>query len=197
MDLMDFYRRFIAGKSPSEETMNRFLGGLWEKHYVRLCMIAMVRTRDINTAEDVVGEAWLKLLRFVRKGGELRETFEAFLYEIVRNQVRTWLRKAMRSPERTAEEDDEGMTPLDAAEAPENLAPDPLDGMLREELLKALDACCEELPEQQRAALELRLRGKTYAEIAQALNVSEMYVGVLLHRAQKNLRACLERKAAG
>ncbi len=70
--------------------------------------------------------------------------------------------------------------------------PGPTHRLLHDEQLLLLARALAELPEDQRAALELRhLRGLTVEQISQALGRSESAVGGLLRRGLRNLRESL------
>ena len=68
--------------------------------------------------------------------------------------------------------------PDDSGECPERTA-------MGRELEKAIGAALELLPMPQRAALELKALGHSLEEIADALEITANYAGVLIHRARQ------------
>jgi RNA polymerase sigma-70 factor (ECF subfamily) len=138
--------------------------------------------RDLGTAEDLVQEVFLRVHR-ARERYAPDARFSTWLYRIATNLALNELRRPRRRAPHLAS-DAEGTPPL-AAEggAPEDL----LDARRRgRAAVRALAA----LPERQRAALCLAaVEGLSYAEVAEALEVTEPAVKSLVHRARAALAA--------
>ena len=136
--------------------------------------------RDPAAAEELVQEAFIRV-----HGARERYTpdarFSTWLYRIATNLALNELRRPRRrAPHHSTDAAD--AAPL-AAEAP---GTDDVVAARREAeaVLHALD----ELPEKQRAALCLAaVEGLSYAEVAEALEVTEKAVKALVHRARSSL----------
>jgi len=74
---------------------------------------------------------------------------------------------------------------------------DPFEVMASREMLEEVERALMELPETQRAAVELKAMGKSLKEIAELLDVSASNAGVLVHRGRKALREELGAKLPG
>ena len=146
--------------------------------------------RDDAAAEDLVQEAFLRVHR-ARERYTPEARFSTWLYRIATNLALNELRRPRRR-ERHAAPDDEGGPGL---VAPAVEAEGAVDARRRAgRVLDALDA----LPEKQRAALCLAaLEWLSYAEVAEALEVSESAVKALVHRARSALADRLRAGAAG
>lgn len=140
--------------------------------------------RDPATAEELVQEAFLRVYR-ARDRYQPEARFSTWLYRIGTNLALNELRRPRRRDPH-ASLDAEGAAPL-AAEQPgtERLVDARRKGAAVEDALG-------ELPERQRAALLLSaVEGRSYAEIAALLDVTEKAVKALVHRARTNLAARL------
>ena len=136
--------------------------------------------KDRASAEELVQEAFLRVYR-ARERYAPEARFSTWIYRIATNLALNELRRPRwRDPHQSR----------DAAGAPELAAA----GAGADELVHArrLGAWVERelgaLPERQRAALWLTaVDGLSYAEVAQALEVSEAAVKALVHRARAGL----------
>ena len=135
----------------------------------------MLRNRD--DAEDVAQTTFLKAYRAFQRGDRPRHP-RKWLITIAHNTCRTRIRDARRRPQEVALEE----------QVAEPIAVGDEDVDVRE-LVHALGA----LSFNQRAALVMReLEGRTYAEIAEVLELSTSAVETLLFRARRALREQLE-----
>lgn len=127
-------------------------------------------------AEDLAQEALLRLFAAMHNG-RLRKSPRAYLFSIAHNLVVDAYR-ARRQP------------PIAAPPAPVSAAEKTQNGLLREQMERAL----AELPHEQRSALLLReFGGLSYAEIAETMNVETGVVKIWLYRARKKLGMLLDR----
>ena len=146
--------------------------------------------RDDAAAEDLVQEAFLRVHR-ARDRYTPDARFSTWLYRIATNLAFNELRRPRRR---------ERHEPADDAAGPGLVAPAvdaeaAYDARRRAE--RTLDALAS-LPEKQRAALCLAaLEGLAYAEVAEALEVSEAAVKALVHRARSALAERLRAGASG
>jgi len=134
---------------------------------------------DLATAEDLVQEVFLRVYR-ARERYAPEARFSTWLYRIATNLALNELRlPRRRTPHRSAE-DEEAVLAEPAAGAD--------DVAHARRVGRAAAAALEELPETQRAALCLAaVEGLSYAEVAEALEVTESAVKALVHRARSAL----------
>jgi RNA polymerase sigma factor (sigma-70 family) len=133
--------------------------------------------RNPDDAEDVTQLAFLNAYRAIRSGHP-PEKPRAWLLTIAQNVARRRYRKRVAMIHEV---------PLDTELAV--AAPDDYDGPTADEICAAF----RELPRNQRAALAMReLQGRSYAEIADELELSIPAVETLIFRARRSLRTLLE-----
>lgn len=139
-------------------------------------------------AEDVVHEVLCRM--FDHKEYDLIADGEKILFRSITNACinRTQRRRNIASLDATI--DDE--TRLGSL-VPSKKADDPADLASAAELREAVQTELADLPEMQRAALELKSMRYSLNEIARMLNVSASNAGVLVHRARRRLAARLTR----
>jgi RNA polymerase sigma-70 factor (ECF subfamily) len=136
--------------------------------------------RDVALAEDLVQEAFLRVYR-ARDRYAPDARFSTWLYRIATNLALNELRRPVRRA-RHARPDEAGAPALvSPAVGPDDAAD------ARRSAARAL-SLLDSLPEKQRAALCLAaIEGLSYAEVAEALEVSESAVKALVHRARSAL----------
>lgn len=137
----------------------------------------MVKSRA--QAEELMQETFLRVYR-ARDRYEVRARFSTWLYTIA---TRIALNELRRPGHRSldAGPDDAGYTAVDRS-ADQPAIDDVVDARLRG---ARVQSALLELPERQRAALWLAsVEGMSYAEVAEALDVSPQSVKALVHRAR-------------
>jgi RNA polymerase sigma factor (sigma-70 family) len=150
---------------------------LYHRHVGDVYRYSFAILRNPADAEDVTQTTFLNAYRAYRSG-ERPDSPRAWLIAIAHNVCRQRFRTASRRPQEVAYEDT-------VAEAS---VPDP-EAPTAEEIQRALG----QLAFNQRAALVMReLEGRSYAEIAELLEVSTSAVETLLFRARRALREQLE-----
>ena len=147
----------------------------------RLFRLALRITMNRAEAEDVVQDTLLKVWEH-RSEWEQIDNLEAFAIATCRNRALDIVKRAGRN-DKSIDEIDNGQWPMvngqSIIEAREQLS------LVR----KLMDS----LPELQRTIMLLRdIEGKTYQEIAQALDISETQVKVYLHRARTKIKERLK-----
>jgi RNA polymerase sigma-70 factor (ECF subfamily) len=153
----------------------------------RAALAAVARSEGV-TAEDAVDcvqEGLCTLLELAQRGAATLEGDDArnMLATIVRNVARNRRRRHFFA---RPHED------LDAAERPDGQQLRADESIARAEEHVRLRACVEELCAIQKAVVTLRLLEEQPGEdVAGALGISAGYVAVLLHRAKRELRACM------
>lgn len=161
------------------------LGEFFEIWADRLYGLALRLLGDPASAEDVVQEAFLKLMAGASRI-EGRSRLATWLYRVVYNAAMDRLRSQKREVP-VPEDGDEAVAPTPSVLVDFRLSPEAAlhDGQLRD----ALDGAVGALPPSLRAAFLLRdVEGLSTADAAEALGISEGNLKVRLHRARLQLR---------
>lgn len=144
------------------------------QHYYRpLCLYATHYLHDIDEAEDVVQDCFVKLI----SRSIMPENIKAFLYTSVRNACIDLLRR---------------QSPIDTEISPSDLSGTISDDQAQESSFREAElwTAIELLPERCREIFLMSKRdGMTYREIAEELNLSEKTVEHQISKALKTLRA--------
>lgn len=137
-------------------------------------------TRNRERAEDLAQEAFVRVYRAAGRYRE-RGQFQAFLFRIATNQLRTEERKAARW---------RGLLPsLTAEHRRRPPVPSPQRAALGSEAVDAVTQALKRLPLHFRAAVVLReIEGWPYARIARTLGCREGTVKSRVHRGKNLLR---------
>ncbi|MGO4571860.1 sigma-70 family RNA polymerase sigma factor [Microvirga sp. 2TAF3] len=161
--------------------------------------LARYLLRDVDAAEDVVQDAFLRAFRAFDhyRGGDPR----AWLFTIVRNRCHSWARAAASGPvslDETKEPDDEDP---DSDRSADSLLVDPGDtpetALLRQDEIATVRELIEQLPLSFREALVLReMEEFSYQEIAEIAGVPIGTVMSRLARARQLLAAAWRRRNA-
>jgi RNA polymerase sigma factor (sigma-70 family) len=167
----------VAGR-PDHGAAGARLSELFARHGATVLGLCRVLLRHREEAEDAVQQTFLAAYRSLLNGNEPRHP-AAWLATIARNECWGRIEQRMREPLSEREPESTLPDPVAAAAARADLA----------ELWRAIGG----LPRQQRKALLLReFSGLSYAELADALSVSEPAVESLLFRARRELRLRLQ-----
>ena len=169
------------------------LGGFFEAWGDRIYRLSLRLTGDPAAAEDVVQEAFLKLMAGADRI-EGRSRLATWLYRVAYNASIDRLRELRRTAPLPEEEGD-ASSPVPALLV-DFLSP---EEMLEDaETRRALDEAITAVPPTLRAAFLLRdVEGLSTAEAAEALSVTETNLKVRLHRARLLLRERLSAFMAG
>ncbi len=148
----------------------------------RLTCYVVAQTGDAELARDIVQEAFVKLCQ--QSWPEISAHSTAWLYKTCRNRVIDARRREVRMA--TLQSGTDVSTLHDRAQA------EPTESMERQELLRAVLAQIQRLPERQQELLRLRLQEElSYKQIAEITGLSISNVGYLLHQALAGLRTGL------
>jgi RNA polymerase sigma-70 factor (ECF subfamily) len=171
-----------------------------------LLRVAQIFTPSRAVAEEVVQEAWLRVLGALDRF-EGRSSLKTWVFRILVNTAKTRaqregrtipfsaLQDAWRVPEPAVDADrflpdDHPQHPGGGAVPPREL---PEERLLAAETRERLSAAIEALPPSQRAVISLRdVEGWTSEEVRNALDLSEVNQRVLLHRARARVRQAIE-----
>jgi RNA polymerase sigma-70 factor (ECF subfamily) len=170
------------------------LGDFFEAWGDRLYRLSLRLTGDPAAAEDVVQEAFLKLMAGA-DAIEGRSRLATWLYRVAYNASMDRQREGRRTTP-VPEEQDDGALPIPSLFVDFRFSP---EAMLKDaEMRRALDEAIASLPPSLRAAFLLRdVEGLSTAEAAEALSLTETNLKVRLHRARLLLRERLSAFVAG
>jgi RNA polymerase sigma-70 factor, ECF subfamily len=142
----------------------------------------MTIVRNSGVAEEITQEAFVKLYAYLREGGRVTR-HQSWIYRTAHNlAVNESSRKSLTS-------DTIDWDWLSAVRA--DPSPNPEQWTLQQEKYARVRAALNELSNQQRQCILLRVEGFGYSEIAEILDVSKSTVGESLRRAMKRLKVQL------
>jgi RNA polymerase sigma-70 factor (ECF subfamily) len=173
----------------------------WSPAMIR---IARAHVRSHATAEEVVQEAWLAVIRGI-DGFEGRAALRTWVFRILVNIARRHGRTEARTadelsgptvdPDRFRDADDPYPGGWRPEAVPRDWGPEP--ALLAGEFRAVLEKALTELPERQRAVVELRdVHGLDPEEVCELLELTPANQRVLLHRGRARLRGILEAATA-
>jgi len=162
--------------------------------------VARAHVRTHASAEEVVQEAWLAVVRGL-DGFEGRSALRSWVFTILANIARRRGRTEARimttehelpvDPGRFRGDDDPYPGHWREGAAPEAWGPEP--ALLAREFRALLEAALAQLPDRQRSVVELRdVHGVDAEEVCVLLDLSPANQRVLLHRGRSRLRAMLD-----
>ena len=152
-------------------------------------------------AEDIAQEVFLKVAA-AAAGLRQQAKFSTYLYRIAYNLTVDRIRRRNVRTAATPSVSLDETTENDSGESLSRQVPDPSDlpaDLLRERLetRRSVESALAELPENQRAAMILKVyEDRSYAEISEILGVSVPSVESLLFRARQNLKNRLKPDSA-
>ncbi|MEI6741299.1 MAG: sigma-70 family RNA polymerase sigma factor [Gemmatimonadaceae bacterium] len=143
---------------------------------------ALGMTGSPDVAEDILQTSFIKAYHHI---GEVRGRFDAWLFRIVANGCKDWL-KNIRRTHLSYDEDDQ---PSGYATPDEDLD--------RTELRQDLDGALAQLaPSLREAFIMKHVEGRSYEEMADLLGTTVGALKMRVHRAREALHALLEEKYA-
>lgn len=179
-----------GSKDANEAATPEFFNLLFRSHYQKVFHLFLRWTKSPESAGDLAQETFLRAFRAI--GDFRRETGEGlWLFEIASNVFKNHLRDK-RAKKRDALEI--SMVGTEGNENPD-LIPDlvdtaapALERLIDLENKSRFRDAIARLPSQRRQAVELRLQGRQYLEIAQLMGISIETVKSHLHQALESLR---------
>jgi RNA polymerase sigma-70 factor (ECF subfamily) len=143
---------------------------------------ALGMTGSPDVAEDILQTSFIKAYHHL---GEVRGRFDAWLFRIVANGCKDWL-KNIRRTHLSYDEDDQ---------ASGYATPD--EDLDRTELRQDLDSALAQLaPSLREAFIMKHVEGRSYEEMADLLGTTVGALKMRVHRAREALQALLEEKYA-
>ncbi|MEA1960775.1 MAG: sigma-70 family RNA polymerase sigma factor [Bacillota bacterium] len=160
-------------KGYSQQEMEDF----FTSEYPQLYRYAVYLTRDQETAQDLCQETFIRW--FGKKDKTQVENPQAWLKKVLSNLAMNYFRhqKVCRKIEDFSLDDEEGSTTMD-------------QDLLRIEVEEVLAG----LPWRDQMLLKMKMAGLSYAEMAEAMDVSIGSVGTMLARAMKRFKSLYEGK---
>jgi RNA polymerase sigma-70 factor (ECF subfamily) len=162
------------------------LGSLYDAHINQVYRYALARLGNVQDAEDVVGEIFIKMLNGLPNYRWRKVPFAAWLMRIAHNEVISFTRRNGRRANDT--------------ELPDEILDrgtlnDPVENAERQLALEDLRKAVELLPEAQREVIILRFAsGLSVADTAKALGKQENNVKVLQHKGMQRLQVLMSPK---
>jgi RNA polymerase sigma-70 factor (ECF subfamily) len=155
------------------------IGVLYDRHQLRIYRYVRSRIYDEQTAHDLTGDVFLRMVYGLPKYRPMEAPFTAWLYRIAHNLVVSHIQK-------------ENMTrvvPIQEAESNYHTAVNPLTLVEQQLELEAVLSALAELEEDQQEVLRLRfLAGLSLQEVAAALGKSVAAVKSSQHRGLKMMK---------
>ena len=143
---------------------------------------ALVMTGSPDVAEDILQTSFIKAFQHL---GEVRGRFDAWIFRIVANACKDWLKNIRRS-HASYDEDDQPSS---------YLTPD--EEMDRDELRTDLERALATLPPSLREAFIMKhVEGRSYEEMVELLGTTIGALKMRVHRAREALQQLLEEKYA-
>ena len=161
---------------------------LVEAHQFAVVGAATKMLGSPTEADDIAQKVFLRVWKAAPRYKPTAQ-FNTWLYTITRNLVYNETRRRRRKPAVSLEE---------LAEETHQVVPDihailPDEHAIYSELEEAVDKAIQSLPERQRIAIFLRIRGEvSYKEIGRMISASEAAVKALVFNARTRLRASLQ-----
>jgi RNA polymerase sigma-70 factor, ECF subfamily len=203
-DEVDLLARLRAGDEQAFEM-------LVEQHHSTMITVARMYVKTHATAEEVVQDAWLSVLRGL-DGFEGRSSLKTWIMRIVANAaLRRGARDARTVPFSSLEpEGTEAAVDPDRFRGPDDGFPGhwnrypsdwqslPETVVTGQETMAVAKRAIAELPDRQRTVIRMRdIHWWTAEEVCAALDLSPGNQRLLLHRARSRVRAALERHFDG
>lgn len=177
----ELHRAALAGSTEAMAALYRRHGGLIYRFTLRM-------SRDTTIAEEITQEVFLALLSSLERFDPERSALSTWLCGIARRQLWKHYEKAGRQGSMDEDEPDEPVADEDG----------PIDLLLRNEAIAAVQNALDTLPPELREAIVLvALEEMSYEEAAQVMAVPVGTVRSRLHRAKLRMAQALRGETAG
>ena len=156
---------------------------IYTRHHDSVYAYLYYRVHDVQAAEDLTGEVFLRLVAKMGKFTHRGRPILAWLYTIARNLLIDYQRKQAQSGTLGLEEQwaTSHPSPPEVAE----------QGLTRDCLIRSLKHLTEE---QQRVILHKLIEGRSNAEVADLMGKTEGAIKSLQHRALASLRRAVKKE---
>ena len=159
------------------------VAGLYETHFERVARYIAVRTGNMDEAEDLASEVFVRALRSVEHYKETGAPMEAWIFKIAHNLTVDYLRSRSRKPT---------LVPLlennDPPDRKDNLG----EGLEHQEEVRQLQQAMAQLTDAQRQVLALRFgSGMTSEQVAEIMGKKPGAVREMQSAGIKKLRQIL------
>lgn len=161
---------------------------LFRAYHVPLVRYLTRRLGDVDWAEEVAQEVFLRALRQGERGGGPLTNERSWIFAVATNLIRDEARKDARRRRHLT---------LLASESQDAYAPAPDEALERAEDRRAARSALDALDERDRSALLMREEGLDYQEIAAALDLAVGSIGTTLARARRRFVEAYEAQRAG
>ncbi len=152
------------------------------EHETALLRYATSLLRSPDLAQDVVQEAFIRLMRHRREGRAAIDNLKAWLYRVVHNLALDYIRKNQRH------EAMQSALQKSAARRQEN----PADTAVKRDAEAKAWELLKDLPEREQKIIYLKVvERKSYKEIAAIMELTVTNVGFILHNSLKKLKGRL------
>jgi len=159
------------------------LGELYNRYMELVYGVCLKYMKEPEEAKDCVINIFEELITKLKKYEV--ESFKPWLYQLAKNHCLMKLRSKKGNPVNID---------MDIVHLSENIH---LDGVMDKELrLTSMESCIEQLPPDQRQAIQLfYLEEKCYKEVAGMINTDINKVRSFIQNGRRNLKICMEKQA--
>ena len=159
------------------------LGELYSRYMELVYGVCLKYMKEPEDAKDGVINIFEELISKLKKYEV--DNFKGWLYQLAKNHCLMKLRSKKGQPP---------IIDADVMHLKENLHPD--NENEKEMRLNTMEYCIEQLPREQKHAIELfYLKEKCYKEIADATNMEINKVRSFIQNGRRNLKICMEKQA--
>jgi RNA polymerase sigma-70 factor (ECF subfamily) len=171
-------------------------GTLYEQNYDSILNYILRRTGNVQAAQDITAETFLKALKNIDKFKWQNIPFSAWLFKIATNEIAAWFRKSRYTAVSLESLREVGFDLRAGDDVEQELITAQEEIQKNQEFLAVL-AKIDQLPPKYREVIALRFFAhKQLSEIGQILGKPEGTVKSLLHRGLKKLKIFFRKQEA-
>jgi RNA polymerase sigma-70 factor (ECF subfamily) len=162
---------------------------LYDQYYPKIFGYVLRRTGDLETAQDITSETFLKALQKLWQFRWRNISFSPWLYKIATNEINQYFRKAQYKKSISLEELEEQGFELVSSHDPESELIKAQEELKQYQDFREIQEKITRLPVKYQEVIALRFfEKKQIKEIAEILGKKEGTIKSLLHRAVEKLR---------
>ncbi|MEO6289582.1 MAG: sigma-70 family RNA polymerase sigma factor [Ginsengibacter sp.] len=187
---MAFIKKILSAETDQElvqqyrdgGNMDR-LGELYTRYMDLVYGVCLKYMKEPEEAKDCVINIFEELVTKLKKYEV--DNFKGWLYQLSKNFCLMKIRSNKKNP---------ALVDAEVVHLSENIH---LDGVMeKEQDLNSMEYCIEQLPEDQKEAIQLfYLKEKCYKEIAETTNTDINKVRSFIQNGRRNLKICMEKRA--